>query len=418
LHFKKETSTKNINVAKRLIEEKKRKCEPNFSNDNNNDLSDISFSVDNTHKSTFSNEKKTSKSVQSFIQFKPNKLVASVDDVIMDTAIADFIHSKGLPFSLTEDVKFKNMIKKARYASLDYEPPKRKAISGELLTALYKDYVKTCHNKLLLNVMYYGLSLIGDGATIKKMPLFNILVSGQECQIYVARVYDCTEDLQVGQNKSGEFLANLFRETAMKIDPDGLYFDLFLVDGASNCQLAGTLLQELYPRITIMHGCEHILSLFCSDLLNKTKIKTLVQVYKIIYKVFGTGSTHMAYAHFKNYAALQNNNKKIGLIRASETRMGGYFYAFHRLLRLRRALKKAIQDDVWHKDVVLKKKGLKEAVEKIIENDQYFEMVKAVVIILYPVIIALRFSDRKQPGMDKIYYLTRQVTDRIKRLAK
>ncbi len=41
--------------------------------------------------------------------------------------------------------------------------------------------------------------------------------------------------------------------------------DLVLFDGASNVQNAGELLKVKFPRITVGHGAEHVVSLFFSD---------------------------------------------------------------------------------------------------------------------------------------------------------
>ena len=40
-------------------------------------------------------------------------------------------------------------------------------------------------------------------------------------------------------------------------------------DGASNVKNAGELLQAKYPRITVGHGAEHVVSLFFKDVYEK-----------------------------------------------------------------------------------------------------------------------------------------------------
>ena len=170
---------------------------------------------------------------------------------------------------------------------------------------------------------------MGDGATIKKKPLFNVIVSGVSCPIFVADVHDSSSLLASGLTKNSKYITKLCRETIEKIDPKHINFDLVLFDGASVVQSAGTCLKYTYPRISVIHGAEHITALFCSNLLNKTKVDKLVQVYRSLYKYFGQGCTHMSYAQFKKHSCLDNNNKPIGLIQAAGTRMGGYFYAFY-----------------------------------------------------------------------------------------
>jgi len=354
----------------------------------------------------------------SIVSYTTQSRVFSTAHEQMNMYVADFIFSKALPFSIVEDPKFKLLIDNALTAPRNYQLPNRKLISNTYLDLLYSNYEKEKMEKLKKSDVYFGLSILGDGATIHRKPLFNILVSGVFCPSFVAKVYDCTDDLEVGQNKNAEFICRILRDVAVKVDPGKTLLDLVLVDGASNCQKGGELLSLVYPRVTVMHGCEHILSLFCSDLLKKTKVQLLVVVYRIIYRVFGSGSTHMAYAVFKKHAREYNRNRDIGLIRASGTRMGGYFYAFHRLLRLYHPLLNTINSDEWKNDVSLSKKNLKTLVENIIRYPNFFEKIKIIVLILFPVIKTLRLSDSNKPGMDKIYFFVKQTTKYINTMSK
>ena len=129
-----------------------------------------------------------------------------------------------------------------------------------------------------------------------------------------------------------------------------------LFDGASVVQTAGICLQFIYPRISVIHGAEHVAALFCSNLLQKTEVGKLVTVYRTLYNYFGQGCTHMSYAQFKSHSCIDNNYRQIGLIQAAETRMGGYFYAFYRRLHLRKSLKQTIVADEWENVKFGKKK--------------------------------------------------------------
>ena len=56
-------------------------------------------------------------------------------------------------------------------------------------------------------------------------------------------------------------------------DPDRKMIDLFCVDGASNVQKAGEAISAVFPRCTTIHGAEHLLSLFFSDIAKIPTIK-------------------------------------------------------------------------------------------------------------------------------------------------
>ena len=49
---------------------------------------------------------------------------------------------------------------------------------------------------------------MGDGATIQKTPLFNILLNGVYNPTFVAQVYDCSEHLAKGLKKTVFLLLN------------------------------------------------------------------------------------------------------------------------------------------------------------------------------------------------------------------
>ena len=51
-----------------------------------------------------------------------------------------------------------------------------------------------------------------------------------------------------------------------RLDPEKKRICLFIVDGASNVQLAGQVVEAVFPMVTVLHGSEHLLSLFFSDI--------------------------------------------------------------------------------------------------------------------------------------------------------
>jgi len=167
-----------------------------------------------------------------------------VDEAIMDQKIADFIISKGLPFSTVEDPLFRDMIAHCNKCTDYYKPSSRKLVSGALMDKIYEACVNKCTKEdLQYEINVFGLSIMGDGATINKKPLFNIIICGVKCPIFVADIHDCTGALVEGESKTGEFIANIVRKAMFKINDPHLYFDLCFFDGAANVQAAGKVLQ-------------------------------------------------------------------------------------------------------------------------------------------------------------------------------
>ncbi len=61
----------------------------------------------------------------------------------------------------------------------------------------------------------FGFSSLGDGATIKKMPLINMLVMCGDKSPAVISIWDCMDHMVDGGKKDTEFIMNFFK---LKVD--------------------------------------------------------------------------------------------------------------------------------------------------------------------------------------------------------
>ena len=193
---------------------------------------------------------------------------------VADIAAADFLISCGLPFSLSEDPKFKRIFEVGRNLGPNYKPPDRGAVSGRLMDSLFKTARDEQLHSLRQEADQFGLSIFGDGATIQKVPLINILAASPNNPFALLDIVDCTSHLAGGGKKDAPYISNLILPLIKMIEgkaendhskkKPGLV-DLVLFDGASNVVKAGKLLAINYPRITALHGAEHVVSLFFRD---------------------------------------------------------------------------------------------------------------------------------------------------------
>lgn len=126
-------------------------------------------------------------------------------------AIADFVHSCGLPFRIIADRKFHTILNLARATSTSYVPPSRRSVSSELLDLNYDAYMKKHYERLNKDIDIFGVSFYGDGATIKKLPLINILASGAHIPACVIEIVDCSKHLEGGGKKDASYISSLFR---------------------------------------------------------------------------------------------------------------------------------------------------------------------------------------------------------------
>ena len=136
----------------------------------------------------------------------------------MDVAIADFILSKNYDFSLAEDEKFKHMIDVARKLPPNYKPPSAYKVGGELLTKLYDVNWERETNMLLKDSRTFGISIYGDGATIKTYSKINACASGVYNSFSMLDVFDCTEHMAAGGIKDAPYISGLFVPLIQKLE--------------------------------------------------------------------------------------------------------------------------------------------------------------------------------------------------------
>ena len=120
--------------------------------------------------------------------------------------------------------------------------------------------------------------MFGDGATVRKMPLINILAAGGNCPSGLLEIVDCSQHMASGGKKTAEYIAGLMEPHVERLGKENV--DLFLFDGAANVQKAGRLMAINYPRTSCIHGGEHLLSLFLDDVFNTHHVVLLMKFYK------------------------------------------------------------------------------------------------------------------------------------------
>ena len=347
--------------------------------------------------------------VPSFIQTSlTNSRPDPRNDAVLTVAVADFVHGLGLPFSVVDDFLFHRMLVAARNVGTNYKPPNRQRIAGDLLELNFDQMMKKNAELLRKEADIFGLCFYGDGATVKRMPLLNILCSGTHQPTATLGIVDCSGHMSAGGKKDASYISDLFFPHIEKLDPDKLYTDLVLFDGASNVQKAGEIIGAIYPRVTCLAGAEHVISLFFSDVAKKSPtINMLIRFYRLIYGVFGSGTRHGPYAIFQQHCKAHNGGRAIGLIRAADTRMGGHFIAFIRLLRLKAAMNSCI--------ISAEFKQLKidrNIILTVVGSDGFWSFLFEVVRAVFPVLCLLRLADQRGAAMDKLYYCVRQ-TDKL-----
>ena len=105
----------------------------------------------------------------------------------------------------------------------------------------------------------------------------------------------------------------------------------------SNVQLTGIRLMVYYPKLTVMRGVEHTVSLFFNDVSKIPIVNQIIYSHRMIYNMFGSGIYHKTHSTFKTKSQ-EFHNRNIGLFSGNETIMAGYFMGMHKELRIRKVL--------------------------------------------------------------------------------
>ena len=166
---------------------------------------------------------------------------------------------------------------------------------GELLQLNYENTYHCNKMTIMKDARTFGIAWLGDGATIKHMPLLNMLaLCGEEPPVVIS-IFDCSDHMSEGGKKDAQYIGQLFKDKVAEFDPTTTCTDAFFFDGASNVQKAGEILCATYPRAFCFHGGEHVLSLFFSDLADFRPIKVSVTSFSIA--VYSFNSNYFADAY-------------------------------------------------------------------------------------------------------------------------
>ena len=132
-----------------------------------------------------------------------------------------------------------------------------------------------------------------------------------------------------GRENNGTLICTRFLE---KITTNYLHksiMNVVMFDGALNVQLSSELLKKNYPKISVMCGVEHTVSIFFNYFFKIPVMNQIITYHKAIYKLFGYCIYHKPQSKFKS-ESYEFQNRKISLCSGNDARMAGYFVGIHR----------------------------------------------------------------------------------------
>jgi hypothetical protein len=151
-----------------------------------------------------------------------------------------------------------------------------------LLDNIYQSTYDEQMRLLLKESKVFGIALFGDGTTIQKVPMMLFLGSSPNNPFELLDIVDCTSEMAKNGEKGAKYIAGLLKPIIswieqtkdpnnQKTDHQGVV-DMMLFDGASNVKNAAKLVSITYPCITIVHGAEHVVSLFFKNIFTKIPV--------------------------------------------------------------------------------------------------------------------------------------------------
>mmetsp|Transcript_4529 Transcript_4529/g.9435 ORF Transcript_4529/g.9435 Transcript_4529/m.9435 type:complete len:217 (-) Transcript_4529:1547-2197(-) len=194
-------------------------------------------------------------------------------------------------------------------------PPSRKDIDAEL----------------------FGLTAMGDGATICKYPLTNVLFAGGYEHQALIDVIDSSDHMAAGGVKDARYIASKIMPLMENIDPKKELFDMVVFNGAANVQKAGRVIAVRFPKVIVCKGTEQIGSLFLTKAFKEAPLELLKTWTSILRNIFGS-TRHAEHAMFRQCAKEHTKGVLVSFTRVAGTRMCGHLIAALRLLRLKPAL--------------------------------------------------------------------------------
>ena len=145
----------------------------------------------------------------------------------------------------------------------------------------------------------------------------------------------------------------------------------------------------------------------------------MISVYRKLYGILGSGGSHSPYGIFMKYSREHYGNHAVGLIRAADTRMAGYFAAFTRLLRLKDPLLEAVRSQQYKKMSEKspdKKKATKmKWAKNLLLNKSMWKRLFTICQAVYPALLILRTADKSEAGMHVLYYHLRKCKEAMKK---
>ena len=244
--------------------------------------------------------------------------------------LARAFFGNGIQFQFINDPEFRSAVE--YIATIDprqWTWCDRHELSGNVLNDLFRTQLNESCDGLKKDAPDFGFCLIGDGATINKVPMINILGQAGGDHPMQLEIVDCSERMASGKGKDAYYLSDLFRRHIVIIGSD--FCDLIIFDGARNVQKSGRLLSVHFPMVTCIHDPAHCLHLDFGDIAKLLPVSLMCKFYRRVYH--WCQGPHHAFTAACNQCCDASKESGAKLIKLSTIRFGIFIGCFVRLCR-------------------------------------------------------------------------------------
>ena len=85
-----------------------------------------------------------------------------------------------------------------------------------------------------------------------------------------------------GGIKDACYLCSKYILVMKKFDPNGNRYNMVVFDGASNVQKGGDVICAKFPKCTVVHGTEHVASLFMGEIFQEECLQIMKKFTRIV----------------------------------------------------------------------------------------------------------------------------------------
>eukprot|EP00804_Cyclotella_cryptica_P029434 CCRYP_013337-RA/>CCRYP_013337-RA protein AED:0.55 eAED:0.25 QI:0/0/0/1/0.33/0.25/4/0/303 len=275
------------------------------------------------------------------------------------------VYLKALPFSFGECPYFQRVLDISRFLPMGYKTPKRMTLAGDMLNLSYKVELEHGFAELMVDADVFGVAVFGDAVTIHKCPFVNLFASSFTCLQCLLTLLTVPADYCRVKRKMVHLFQTCF---FLKERTDIVFFD-----GGSNFQLAGCTMQAVYPRITVVHGLELVLSLIFEDIAKIEVVKLLTLQVKRLYRLSSWVTANHRDKICK-FLVLHESCSLLSRHLGSNCSLGG-------LKRQKPFIDRAAED---------------------VKDEMFWKRIFVLLCALYPLLKLLRMADLNKPKMDKL----------------